>query len=47
MLSILNELTLLKELQNCVTNNVFWDKKYIDNTNKQKLKHKTLAGDGS
>ena len=27
MLSILNKLTLQKELQNCVTNNVFWDKK--------------------
>jgi len=27
MLSILNKLTLQKDFQNCVTNNVFWDKK--------------------
>jgi len=36
MLSILNKLTLLKELQTIVTNNVFLDKKVKTTTTKQK-----------
>jgi len=47
MLRILNKLTLYKELQIFVTNNVFLDKKsIITTTTKQKIKHKTLAGGG-
>jgi len=40
MLSLLNKLTLQKELQNFVTNNVFLDKKVKTTTTKQKIKHK-------
>ena len=36
MLSILNKLTLLKQLQNFVTNNVFWDKKTTTTQQQQK-----------
>jgi len=39
MLSTLNELTLQKELQNFVTNNVFWTKKV--KTTKHKFKQKS------
>jgi len=45
MLSILNKLTLLKQLQNFVTNNVFLDKKVKHNIKKKQKKHKTHAGD--
>jgi len=38
-LSILNKLTLSKELQTCVTNNVFFDKK--GKTQQQQRKKKT------
>jgi len=42
--SMLNKLTLQKELHNCVTNNVFLDKKLKDKIqellNTQKIKHK-------
>jgi len=45
MLSILNKLTLQKELQTFVTNNVFFDKKSkITTTIKQKIKHKNPCG---
>ena len=40
MLSILNKLTLRKELQNFVTNNVFWAKNKNTPITKQKIKHK-------
>jgi len=40
MLSLLNELTLQKKLQNFVTNNVFWTHKNNTTTPKQKIKHK-------
>ena len=48
MLSMLNKLTLKKELQTLVTNNVFLDKKSKDTTTtKQKKSNiKTLAGAG-
>ena len=48
MLRILNKLTLYKELQTFVTNNVFLDKKSknITTTTKQKNQTKTLAGAG-
>ena len=39
MLSMLNKLTLKKELQTLVTNNVFLDKK-VKTQPKQKIKHK-------
>ena len=49
MLGILNKLTLHKKLQNCVTNNVFLDKKSKNTTTtKQKQSNiKTLAGTGN
>ena len=37
MLSILNKLTLPKELQNCATNNVFWTKSKKTTITKQKI----------
>ena len=40
MLSTLNILTLQKEFQNSVTNNVFWTKSKNTTTTKQKIKHK-------
>jgi len=40
MLRILNKLTLQKELQTFVTNNVFLDNKSKNNNNKTKIKHK-------
>jgi len=40
MLSILNKLTLQKDLQNIVTNNVFMDKNKNETTTKQKIKPK-------
>jgi len=41
MLSILNKLTLQEDLQNLVTNSVFWTKgKNTTTTTKQKIKHK-------
>jgi len=40
MLSILNKLTLQKDFQNFVTNNVFTDKSKNKTTTKQKIKHK-------
>ena len=47
MLSILNKLTLQKELQNCVTNN-FGTKSKNTTTTKQKQKHiKKPAGAGN
>jgi len=38
MFSILNELTLEKELHNYMTNNVFWTKREEKTTTKQKSK---------
>jgi len=48
MQSILNKLTLQKQLQNVVTNNVFLDKKTNKNTTttKQKINKKTLPKTG-
>ena len=47
MLSILNKLTLQKELQHFVTNNVFWTKSKNTRTTKQTIKHeKTLPETG-
>ena len=48
MLSILNKLTLQKELTNFVTKGVFLDKKRKINNNKSNKKSniKSLAGDG-
>jgi len=48
MLSILNKLTLYKELQTFVTNNVFLDKKVKTQQQQQSKKSniKTLAGAG-
>jgi len=40
MLSILNRLTLQKELQMCVTCNVFWTKSKNTTAKKQNIKHK-------
>jgi len=40
MLSILNKLTLQKEMQNFVTNNVFLTKSKNTTTTKQVIKHK-------
>jgi len=46
-LSILNKLTLQKELETSVRNNVFLDKKVKTTTTKQKKSNiQTLAGDG-
>ena len=42
MLSILNKLTLIKELQNFVTNDAFWTKSKTTKQNKSNIK--TLAG---
>jgi len=39
-LSILNELTLQKKLQNCMLNYVFWTKNNNTTTTKQNSKHK-------
>jgi len=47
MLSILNKLTLQKELQNFVTNNVFLDKKLKHNNKTKKSNIKTLTGAGN
>jgi len=45
MLSILNKLTLQKELHFFVTKNAFWDKEVKHNTRKHKKSNiKTLAG---
>jgi len=47
MLSILNKLTLQKELQTFVTNNVFLDKKVITQQQQNKKSNiKTLADPG-
>ena len=45
MLNILNKLTLQKELQNFVTNNVFLDKKQQQQNKRSNIK--TLAGAGN
>ena len=48
MLSIINKLTLQKELQNFMTNNVFWTKSKNTTTTKQKkIIIKTVDGDGN
>jgi len=48
MLSILNKLLLQRDLQNCVTNNVFMDKKVkTQQQQKRKSNIKTLAGAGN
>jgi len=49
MLSILNKLTLKRELQNIMRQVMcFWTKsKNTTTTTKQEIKHKTLAGDGN
>jgi len=48
MLSILNKLTLPKDLQNIVTNNVFMDKKVKTQQQQNKKSNlKTLAGAGN
>jgi len=46
LLSILNKLTLQKELQNFVTNNVFWPKGKTSITTNTKSNIKILAGAG-
>jgi len=47
MLSILNKLTLQKELHNVVTNNVCWTKSKNTTTTNTKINMKTLAGAGN
>jgi len=42
-LIILNKLLLQIELQNVVTNNVFWTKSKNTKTTKQKIKHKNIC----
>jgi len=46
MLSVLNKLTLQKELQKCVTNNVFWTNSKTQQQQSKKSNMKTLAGAG-
>jgi len=43
MLSILNKVTLQKELQSSVTNSVLWATSKNTTTTKQKIKHKTAC----
>ena len=43
MLDILNTLTLNKDLQTCVINNVLMDKSKNTTTTKQKIKHKNTC----
>ena len=47
MLSIQNQLTLQKKLQNFMTNNVFWTKKVKTQQKQKKSNIKTLAGVGN